>query len=303
MSIRALLIFLLVLLLTPAAYAAEEAAAPVEGSNSEEVASDKPLPVKNASEQAPDTDEVMGEENTFWRSWFEFVHDVPDYFPVALEKIQERDPLEPLNRKIFAFNDVADRYVLTPVAKSYQWVTPDPVEKGVSNVFSNLLEVTTIANDILQLKGIKAIEDTGRFFINSTVGVLGIFDVASHMGLLKNKEDLGQTLGYWGVGSGPYVVVPLLGSYTFRSGLGAFGDVNTDLLNYVDHIPTRNQSWALRTVDTRKSLFAAEKLITGDRYTFIRDAYLQRRESLVLDGAIQEDSFGEEDFDDWADEE
>jgi phospholipid-binding lipoprotein MlaA len=275
------------------AYSAEEVDTPLV---------EESLPKDESTEKISSTDEVMGEENTFWQTWFEFVHDVPGYFPVAMEKIKEPDPLESLNRKVFAFNDVADRYVLKPVAKSYQWVTPDPVEKGVSNVFSNLLEVTTIANDLLQLKGIKAIEDTGRFFINSTIGVLGIFDVASHMGLLKNDEDFGQTLGYWGVGSGPYVVVPLLGSYTFRSGLGAFADVNTDLLDYVDHIPTRNQAWALRVVDTRKNLFAAEKLITGDRYTFIRDAYLQQRESLVVDGAIQKDSFGEEDFDSWDDE-
>lgn len=206
------------------------------------------------------------------------------------------DPWELINRKTFAFNDVADHYVLTPVAKTYQFVTPDPLEAGIDNMFSNLLEVTTIINDLLQLKFAQAASDTGRFLLNSTVGLLGLFDVATPVGLEKHDEDFGQTLGYWGIGSGPYVVVPILGSYTIRDGLGTYLDTYSDYVTNLDHIPSRNQSRLLRTVDKRAGLFAAEELITGDRYAFIRDVYLQRREYLVNDGSIV-DSFGDEDWD------
>ena len=136
----------------------------------------------------------------------------------AEELADERDPWEGLNRKIFAFNDTLDKYALKPIAEGYQWITPDPVEDGVSNVFSNLWELTTIANDLLQFKFGQAASDTGRFLVNSTVGLLGIFDVASHMGLEKHQEDFGQTLGYWGVEPGPYIVAPLFGSFTLRDG-------------------------------------------------------------------------------------
>jgi phospholipid-binding lipoprotein MlaA len=212
------------------------------------------------------------------------------------EDYSERDPWEGLNRSIFAFNDTADKYVLKPIAKGYQWVTPDPVEEGVSNVFSNLWSLTTIVNDLLQLKFGQAAEDTGRFLVNSTVGLLGIFDVATPMGLEGSNEDFGQTLGYWGVNSGPYVVVPLFGPYTVRDGFGRLVDGNTDPVAYIDDVPTRNQTFGVRVVSDRAGLLEAEKLITGDRYTFIRDAYLQRRDALVNDGVV-EDNFGDEDFD------
>ena len=245
---------------------------------------------------ADESDTAMGSENTFWEKWQDLVNQY-----VLLEDTGEPDPLESFNRKIFAFNDFADRYTLKPLAKGYQWVTPDPVEKGVSNVFSNLFEIRTILNDLLQLKFSQAASDSGRFLINSTFGLAGIFDLATDAGLEKNNEDFGQTLGYWGVGSGPYIVMPLLGSYTFRSGLGVLVDNNVDYVTHIDHVPTRNSTLALRMVNTRAGLFTAETLITGDRYTFIRDAYTQRREFLTNDGAIQEDDFGDddEDFDDW----
>lgn len=204
------------------------------------------------------------------------------------------DPWEPMNRGIFAFNDFADRWVLLPVATGYQWVTPDPVETGVSNAYANLFEITNIFNDLLQLKFVQACSDTGRFVVNSTLGLLGFIDVASHLGLEKHNEDFGQTLGYWGAPSGPYIVVPLFGSRTIRSGGGSLVDMYTDPMWGVSDSTTRWGLVGLRWVSNRASLIQAEELISGDRYTFIRDAYLQRREFLVNDGVV-EDTFGDED--------
>lgn len=217
------------------------------------------------------------------------------------EELSTPDPWEGLNRKIYAFNDVADRYVLKPVAKSYQWITPDFVETGVGNAFSNILDINTILNDLLQMKFGQALSDTGRFALNTTVGLAGLFDVASPIGLEKHNEDFGQTLGYWGVGPGPYLVIPFLGPSDLRDGFSLIVDSQTNIINEVDHIPTRNQIYALRVIDGRANLFAAEQLLTGDKYTFLRDAYLQRREFLVKDG-VTEDTFGEEDYEDEWDE-
>jgi phospholipid-binding lipoprotein MlaA len=214
----------------------------------------------------------------------------------AQEAEHNPDPWEGFNRKVYVFNDAVDRAVLKPVAKGYQWLTPDMVETGINNAFANLWELNTIVNDVLQFKLGQAVSDTSRFLVNSTVGLLGLFDVATSMGLEKHEEDFGQTLGYWGVSSGPYVMVPLLGPFTVRDGFGRVVDGQADYVANLDYVPTRNELLALRIVDTRASLLEAEKLITGDRYTFIRDAYLQRREYLVKDGVV-EDGFGEEDFD------
>ncbi len=230
----------------------------------------------------------------FWEVWNAYIVELVE------QELSTPDPWEPLNRKIFAFNDFADRYALTPVAKTYQFIIPDPLEAGIGNMFSNLFEITTILNDLLQLKFGQAASDAGRFLLNSTVGLLGLFDVATPVGLEKHEEDFGQTLGYWGMGSGPYIVVPIIGSYTLRDGVGAYIDSYSDYVTDLNHIPTRNQLWLMRNIDNRARLFAAEELITGDRYTFIRDAYLQRREYLVNDGVVV-DSFGEEDWDDEGD--
>ena len=230
------------------------------------------------------------EDHHFWDAWNAYIIELVE------QELSAPDPWEPLNRKVFAFNDFVDRYTLTPIAKTYQFVTPDPLEAGIGNMFSNLTEVTTIINDLLQLKFGQAASDTGRFLLNSTVGLLGLFDVATPIGLEKHQEDFGQTLGYWGMGSGPYIVLPILGSYTVRDGLGSYPDNYSDYLKHLDHVSSRNQWQFLRIIDVRTSLFSAEELIAGDRYTFIRDAYLQRREYLVNDGLIV-DSFGDEDWD------
>jgi len=198
-----------------------------------------------------------------------------------------RDPLEPLNRGIYAFNDAIDTAVMKPVATGYRAVLPQFVRTGVSNFFSNLDDVTVIVNGILQLKIPQALSDAGRLLINSTIGVLGLVDVATHLGLEKHNEDFGQTLGYWGVGNGPYLVLPFFGPSSFRDGVGRWVDMKTDPVRWEDHVRTRNQFLVLRAINTRANLLDSEKVLDAaaiDRYAFLRDAYLQRRRSLVFDG-------------------
>lgn len=215
----------------------------------------------------------------------------------ALADTAERDPWEGFNRAVFVFNDTADRYLLRPSAKAYHHVTPDFIETGISNGFANLLEPVTIINDLFQLKLLQAVKDSGRFLLNTTVGLLGVVDVASKLGLERNQEDFGQTLAYWGVPQGPYLMLPFLGPRTVTSGIGGF--IDGDLLFAIDHVPTRNQAIALRALSERAALLDAEDLLSGDRYTFIRDVYLQRRDYLINDGVVADD-FGDQSFDeDW----
>lgn len=209
------------------------------------------------------------------------------------------DPLEGLNRSVHKFNDVLDGYVLKPVAKGYTTVTPDLVESGVSNFFANLLEIRNILNDILQWKWKQAGNDTGRLLINSTIGIAGIFDVAQHMKLDRNEgEDFGQTLAVWGLDSGPYLVLPFLGPSNLRDTGGLPVDWYSDPISYIDHVPTRNATRVMETIDTRAQLLDAEGFISGDEYIFIREAYMQRRNYLVNDGQVEDDfgDFGDEDF-------
>ncbi len=205
------------------------------------------------------------------------------------------DPWEGWNRKVNKFNDVTDRYVLKPVAKAYQAVTPEAVDIGVTNFFHNLREPITIVNDLFQLKLMQAGADSSRFLINSSLGLVGLFDVASRLGLPRNQEDFGQSLGYWGVGPGPYVELPFLGPSNVRDAFGMVPDIYTSPLLYVNDVSTRAVATGLRVTDLRADLLDAEGLITGDRYIFLRDSFLQRREALVRDGVV-EDDFGEEDF-------
>lgn len=247
---------------------------------------------------AQDTDDAMGAENTFWESWYSFAQ---RYIPIdsTLEKMKEQDPMESVNRKVFIFNDYADKTILSPIARGYQAVTPNAVEQGIGNVFSNILEITTVINDLLQGKFKQAGMDSGRFLINSTLGIAGIFDVASGLGLEKHEEDFGQTLGYWSIPPGPYVMVPLFGPYTVRSGFGALSDAKSGYIGSLEDVPSRNQLWALSIVHNRAQLLSTEELISGDRYTFVRDAYIQQRQFVTGDGVLMEDDFGEDDMDDW----
>lgn len=202
---------------------------------------------------------------------------------------ENEDPWESFNRGVFRFNDALDRWALKPVAKGYRKVTPDVVENGVHNVFRNLGEVRNLTNNLLQLKMHDAGVDTARFFFNTTFGVLGIFDVATKMGLQRNDEDFGQTLGSWGVKSGPYVVLPLLGPSTVRDTVSLYPDSYTSQYGYINDVPVRNSMFMLNMVDTRASLLTAERLIAGDKYRFIRNAYLQNREFKVQDGNVVDD--------------
>lgn len=215
-------------------------------------------------------------------------------------EVRERhpdDPWEGFNRKVFAFNDVVDRYALKPVARGYRFVTPDPVETGVGNFFSNLGEIRTTLNSLLQGEGGNAGVSTGRFLINTTVGIGGLFDVATRMDITGREEDFGQTLGAWGVGEGAYVVLPLLGPSTVRDTAGLPVDAYTYPLTYVEDDTVRYGLRALQAVDARAGLLDQEALISGDRYSFIRDAYLQQRRFEVNDGAMGEDPFASDEFD------
>ena len=201
------------------------------------------------------------------------------------------DPLEPMNRAIFEFNEIVDDNVLKPIAKGYKYVTPDPVEVGISNFFSNLGEIGTITNDLLQLKFAQAGRDTMRFFLNSTLGVFGIFDVATPLGLSKNKEDFGQTLGFWGVPDGPYLVLPFLGPSSFRDGPSMIVDYELSPVEQLHH-EERQVLQTLDIVDTRARLLRATKILdtaAKDKYIFIRESYLQKRESQVNDGNVKEE--------------
>jgi len=204
------------------------------------------------------------------------------------------DPFEGYNRAMYSFNDTADRTVLKPIAKAYDTVMPDPLSQGVSNIFSNLNEITVIINDLLQFKFAQALDDFGRFGLNTTVGFGGLFDVAGHAGYEKNNEDFGQTLGAWGVDTGPYVVLPFFGPRTVRDTVGMVGDYYSDPITYIDDNGTQNAFYATRIVDKRANLLKAEKVLDEaalDEYSYVRDAYLQQRQNLVFDGNPPEEDF------------
>lgn len=205
------------------------------------------------------------------------------------------DPLQTYNRKMFAFNDAIDRYFLAPIARGYVAVTPKPIRTGVRNVFRNIAEVPSVANGLLQGDIPAAAYDTTRFIVNSTVGLGGIFDVAGHLELPANDyEDFGQTLAVWGFRSGPYIVLPIFGPSTIRDGIAKPVDWNFDPLTFIDHDMTSYSVKFANVVNIRAQLFPFESAITGDKYEFIRDAYLQRRAFLINNGETF-DSFGDED--------
>ena len=195
------------------------------------------------------------------------------------------DPFESFNRGVYQFNDVLDRAIAKPVAQGYKAAMPAPGKMMVSNFFSNLDDVVVTMNDLLQFKLTQAASDGARFLINSTFGVFGLINVAHR--LEKHNEDFGQTLGYWGVDSGPYIVLPIFGPSTLRDGAGLYVDSRPSKLRRVDHIRSRNQLYVAKAVEHRAKLLDQEKVLDEaalDRYAFIREAYLLRRQSLVYDG-------------------
>ena len=209
---------------------------------------------------------------------------------------RQNDPLESFNRAVFVFNDTADRWVLKPIARGYRALTPDPVERGVSRMFGNLGEVLNTVNDVMQGKAGQAGNDVGRLLVNSTVGLAGFFEVAEHWGMPKSEgEDFGQTFAVWGIGQGSYIVLPFLGPSTFRDAPGRALDSLLNPIGFIDHVPTRNQIYGADVLTGRAELLEAEKLISGDKYSFVRDVYLQRREYLISDGQV-EDDFGDDEY-------
>jgi phospholipid-binding lipoprotein MlaA len=202
-----------------------------------------------------------------------------------------RDPLEPFNRGVSSFNEVVDEAVLKPVATVYRDVAPDPLRTGVSNFFGNLRDVWSAVNAALQLRPLEATENAMRFGVNTVFGLGGVLDIASEMGIERTPLDFGQTLGRWGLPSGPYLVLPLFGPSSVRDAAGFGVESRGDLVGNIDHIATRNSLTALRIVDTRTNLLRATSMLEGaalDKYSFTRDFYLQRRqnqiESLVEQG-------------------
>ncbi|CAB3689375.1 MlaA family lipoprotein [Paraburkholderia rhynchosiae] len=199
----------------------------------------------------------------------------------------EGDPLEGLNRTIFTVNDKLDQYALKPVAKGYVFITPQPVRDSVTNFFSNIGDVYIAANNLLQLKITDGVQDIMRIVINTVFGVGGLFDVATLAKLPKHDNDLGLTLGHYGVPAGPYLVLPLFGPSTVRDAVGSLGNYYVNPLSYVD---PPGLSWALyglNVVNTRANLLNAGDVLEGaalDKYSFVRNAYLQRRQYLLSDG-------------------
>lgn len=215
-----------------------------------------------------------------------------------------KDPLEGINRGIYKFNDVADRGLIKPVSTAYKTVTPSPIRKGISNFFSNIGTLTTVVNDLLQLKFAHAFTDAGRFVINTTFGLAGFIDVASMDNIEKRNEDFGQTLGHWGVGSGAYLVLPFIGPSTVRDAAGlAVDTVTSDPITYthnIGQIRLHNQLRTAQLIDKRTQLLDATDIVDNasiDPYAFLRDAYLQRRASLVQDGLVPSELIKQDDGD------
>lgn len=201
------------------------------------------------------------------------------------------DPLEPFNRASYSFNSTLDDAIFRPVAKGYDAITPDPIKTGVSNFFANLDEIPTISNNLLQGKFSDALNDSGRFLINTTLGLAGFIDVATDLGLEQHDEDFGQTLGAWGIGSGPYLVIPFFGPTTLRDALGRPVDSLVSLTQEVDHDRTRYSIYAVEAIDLRYRLLAIDSQLEDalDEYSFVRDAFIMRREYQVYDGNPPED--------------
>ena len=205
------------------------------------------------------------------------------------------DPMEPLNRAVFNFNDGVDRAILQPVATAYDQAIPSPVRTGVRNFFGNISDVWSVANNLLQFKLKESLETFMRVSVNSTFGFGGVLDIGTEIGLPKNRQDFGQTLGVWGFDAGPYVVLPLLGPSSVRDTVGTVVDGSVDLVNNLSNVPTRNSLTALRGVDNRAQLLDATNILDQaalDKYTITRDLYLQRRvTSIGKDTAVKEERF------------
>jgi phospholipid-binding lipoprotein MlaA len=211
----------------------------------------------------------------------------------------ESDPFESWNRQVFSFNEFVDEWFLRPVAKGYRAIMPPFADKAVSNFFNNLGEIGNFANSVFQLKPESAVTAAGRFTYNTVFGLGGLIDVGTAFELPEREEDFGQTLGYWGAGPGAYLMLPLMGPSTIRDFAGAGVDnVALPSLWTLVESPERYYALTLRIVDGRADLIPAEGFISGDSYTFVRNAYLQRRQFLINDGETRSDPFSSEESED-----
>ncbi|MDZ7669798.1 MAG: VacJ family lipoprotein [Gammaproteobacteria bacterium] len=201
------------------------------------------------------------------------------------------DPLEPANRKIFAFNDTVDRWVLRPVASGYDRVTPQPVQRGIGNFFENLGTPVVALNQVLQGKPKRGLGDFTRFLVNSTIGIGGLFDIAGRNGLPRHSEDFGQTLAVWTGGQGPFLTIPFRGPATTTHAVGMVLQGFASPLRLISPQRDRMIILAVDLIDTRADLLSTDRMVSGDRYLFIRDAYLQNREYQINDGQVECDPF------------
>lgn len=198
------------------------------------------------------------------------------------------DPWEGFNRNMYSFNKGLDKVIAKPITLGYKAITPDFVEQGVSNVFDNIGDIPNFLNNLLQGKGKDSISDLTRFVINSTLGIAGLWDPASSLGLTKHNEDFGQTLAVWGVSDGPYVMLPIFGPYTLRGALGLPIDLQFNPVRHINHDRTRYEFTLFNFIDKRSSLMAFEDQLESavDEYSFVRDIYLQNRKFKIFDGNI-----------------
>lgn len=205
-----------------------------------------------------------------------------------------RDPMENWNRKVQTFNDNVDKYFMKPVGQGYQWVMPSFADQAVTNFFSNINDIGVTINDLMQLKVAQSGSDGARFIVNSVAGIGGLIDVATMIDLPKHDEDFDQTLGVWGVPTGPYMVIPLFGSSSPRGISGAAGDAAMNPISYLDSGIITSGLFGLNAIDKRADNLTTEKIASEaavDRYEFFKNAYLQRRKYLVYDGNLPEDEY------------
>jgi phospholipid-binding lipoprotein MlaA len=221
----------------------------------------------------------------------------------AIEQEENPDPIERVNRGVYRFNTLADKWILRPVARGYQWVFPPIIRTGFNNFFENLDTPIDALNAFLQGKFLQSFSDVGRFAMNTTFGLAGFLDPATHAGLVKHDEDFGQTLGVWGVPEGPYLMVPFFGPRTLRSGFGSAVDLFASPLYAIDDSSIRWGLFIAYNVHARSTLLGIDQEVQRafDPYAFIRDSYLQNREYLLYDGNPPEDDYflDEEEFEDF----
>ena len=213
-------------------------------------------------------------------------------FSIAPAQAQTHDPWSDANERVFKLNDYFDRVVGRSVSIAYTTFIPRIARQGIRNIFSNIDDINVFVNDLLQLKLDAALNDSGRLLVNTTLGLGGILDIASGYGLYKNEEDFGQTLGKWGVATGPYVMLPVFGASNVRDSFGLVLDTLFNPIQYHKDESLRLTLFLVRETDSRSGRLALDELITGNRYLFVREAYVQRREYLVTDGQV-EDEFGD----------